>query len=617
MHVVKAAYMKGKNKVSKPLPMTLKEVSDRGWEKPDIIIVTGDAYIDHPSFGAAIIGRVLEDSGFRVGIIAQPQWDNTEDFQRLGKPELFFAVTAGNVDTMVSNYTPSLKPRKKDMYSPGGKPGKRPDRATIVYANRIHEAYPHTPIVIGGIEASLRRFAHYDFQSDKVRQSLLADAPAHLLVFGMGELQTVEIAQRMKAGEKIGEIRDIPGTMWKLPPKEWKTVPHEDKIIIPSYAEVSGNKQAFANAFAAIHDEQDPVRGKSIAQPHPKTVVIQNPPARPLSQEELDHVYELPFTRHPHPSYRKKIPALESVQFSLTTHRGCFGSCSFCAITYHQGRMITSRSIDSLVREAKTLSQMKEFKGIILGVGGPTANMYGMNCKKWEKRGACADKSCLFPEVCPLLDSSHDASMQLLTKLRKLQSVRRVFVGYGIRHDLALRSPEYMEMLCKYHISGRLTVAPESYSPHVTCLMKKPPRDIFEKFHEMFREINKKLGKEQYLLTYLMSGHPGCDFSDMAEDAEFIRDTGLYTEQIQDFTPTPMTASTCMYHTGVDPFSGEKIEVVKGRRDKKIMRAMLHYRDPRNYNLVLEGLKKAGRMDLVGNNWKSLIRRRKPHMLKK
>lgn len=591
--------------------MSLKEASARGWEQLDIIIVTGDAYIDHPSFGAAIIGRVLEDKGFRVGIIAQPAWENTEDFQKLGEPKLFFAVTAGNVDSMVSNYTPSLKPRKKDMYSPGGKPGKHPDRATIVYSNRIHEAYPDVPIVLGGIEASLRRFAHYDFQSDKVRQSLLADAPADILIFGMGESQTTELAQRMKQGEDIHRIRDIPGTIWKIPPKEWRDLPHEDIVVLPSYREVVDEKSAFANAFATIHREQDPIRGNALAQPHPKTVVVQNPPAMPLSQEELDHVYELPFTRQTHPSYKEPIPALETVRFSLTTHRGCFGSCSFCAITYHQGRMITSRSIGSILKEAKLLAKMKGFKGIITGVGGPTANMYGMKCKKWEKQGACPDKNCLYPAICPSLDVDHSASMELLTQLRKIPGVRKVFLGYGIRHDLALKSPEYIELLCRYHISGRLTVAPESYSPETTRLMRKPVREVFEDFNELFTETNKKLNKKQYLLTYLMSGHPGCDFGDMAETAEYIRDTGLYTEQVQDFTPTPMTASTCMYHTGIDPFTGEKVKVVKGRRDKKIMRSMLHYREPKNRNLVYEGLQRAGRLDLVGNNWKCLIGRKK------
>lgn len=587
--------------------MSREEMAARGWDRADIIIVTGDAYVDHPSFGAALIGRVLEDKGFRVGIIAQPRWEDTTDFRKLGSPRLFFAVTAGNVDSMVANYTPSLKPRKKDMYSPGGSPGKRPDRATLVYANRIHEAYPDTPVVLAGIEASLRRFSHYDFQSDKVRQSLLADAPADLLVFGMGETQTVEIARRLQTGERIGDIRDIPGTVWKIPPKEWKTFPRENIISIPSYTETASDKQAFARAFGVIHREQDPVRGRAIAQHHPKTVIVQNPPARPLPQAELDHVYELPYTRQPHPSYREKIPALESVRFSLTTHRGCFGSCSFCAITFHQGRMITSRSIASLIREAETLARTEEFRGIITGAGGPTANMYGMTCKKWEEKGACTDKSCLFPEICPSLNSDHAPSMEMLTALRNTEGIKKVFLGYGIRHDLALRSPEYLEILCRHHISGRLTVAPESYDPGVTALMKKPPEPVFREFREMFAAINRKLLRKQYLLTYLMSGHPGCGFEEMAETAEYIKDTGLYTEQVQDFTPTPMTASTCMYHTGIDPFTGKSVKVIRGRRDKKIMRAMLHYKDPRNRGLVFEGLNRAGRPDLIGNGRDCLI----------
>ncbi|MDY0129899.1 MAG: YgiQ family radical SAM protein, partial [Methanosarcina vacuolata] len=445
--------------------MSPEEVKARGWEELDIILISGDAYIDHSSFGTAIIGRVLEDAGFRVGVIAQPRWDSPEDFKKLGKPRLFFSVSAGNTDSMVSNLTPGLKPREKDVYSPGGKAGLRPNRAVIIYSNRIKEAFPDVPIVMGGIEASLRRFAHYDYLSDKVRQSILADAPADLIVYGMGELQVVEIAKRLQAGEDIRNIRDIPGTVWKMEVKAWKELKEraekpeqkDEKIAedaatflkqyleIPSFSEVSQDKTAFAKAFRIYFAEQNPVTGKGIVQPHPKTVIVQNRPMRLLTEAEMDHVYELPFTGETHPSYTEPVPALEMVKFSLTTHRGCFGGCAFCAITEHQGRMIASRSIESVLREAKKLTEKPDFKGIINGVGGPSANMYGMGCKTWEKKGACLDKSCLYPRICPALDTSHKKLLELLRRLRELPGVKHVFTGYGVRYDLALKDEEYLE----------------------------------------------------------------------------------------------------------------------------------------------------------------------------
>ncbi len=602
--------------VSLFLPINLKNAEKRGWDELDIIIITGDAYVEHPNFGAAIIGRVLEDAGFKVGIIAQPKWDSVEDFKKLGKPRLFFAVTAGNADSMVSNYTPSQRLRRDDSYSPGGKTGLRPNRAVVVYSNRIKEAYPDTPIVIGGIEASLRRLAHYDYWSDKVRQSILADAPANLLVYGMGELQTVEIAKRLDGGEQIGDIRDIDGTAWKMEVKRWreeKTNPNlADKYIeLPSYTEVSKDKALYAKAFKTTELEQDAVRGLGLVQPHPKTVIVQNKPMRALSQEELDHVYELPFTRETHPSYKEPVPALDVVKFSITTHRGCFGSCSFCSISMHQGRMITSRSIDSVVREAERLTRIRGFKGIINGVGGPSANMYGMECKKWEKNGACKDKLCLYPEPCPSLDTSHSQAIEMMRRLRGVEGVSKVFVGYGVRYDLALLDEEYMEELCAHHVSGQLKVAPEHYIKEVTDAMRKPGREVFERFAEKFKEINKKLGKEQYLVTFLISSHPGCTMDDMIELAEYIRDKRMYTKQVQDFTPTPMTAATCMFYTGLDPFTGEEIYVARGQREKRMQRALLRYKDPENYKLVHDALDKAGRMDLVGTAWNCLIGRKK------
>lgn len=600
--------------VSLFLPINLKNATKRGWDELDIIIVTGDAYVDHPNFGTAIIGRVLEDAGFKVGIIAQPRWDRVDDFKKLGKPRLFFAVTAGNTDSMVGNYTPSQRLRRDDTYSPGGKTGLRPNRAVVVYSNRIKEAYPDTPIVIGGIEASLRRFAHYDYWSNKVRQSILADAPANLLVYGMGELQTVEIAKRLDGGEQIGDIRDIDGTAWKLEVKRWRQEKSDfaDKYIeLPSYTEVSGDKVLYAKAFKTTELEQDAVRGLGLVQPHPKTVIIQNKPMHTLSQEELDHVYELPFTRETHPSYKEPVPALDVVKFSITTHRGCFGSCSFCAISMHQGRMITSRSIDSIVREAERLTRIMGFKGIVNGVGGPSANMYGMECKKWEKSGACKDKLCLFPEPCPSLDTSHSQTIEMMRRLRGVEGVSKVFVGYGVRYDLALLDEEYMEELCAHHVSGQLKVAPEHYIKHVTDAMRKPEREVFERFAGKFKEINKKLGKEQYLVTFLISSHPGCTMEDMIELTEYIRDKRMYTKQVQDFTPTPMTAATCMFHTGLDPFTGEEVYVARGQREKRMQRALLRYKDPKNYKLVHDALERAERMDLVGNAWNCLIGRKK------
>ncbi len=654
--------------LSKFLPRSHEEVKARGWKELDIILVTGDAYVDHSSFGTAIIGRVLEDAGFRVGVIAQPRWDSPEDFKKFGKPRLFFSVSAGNTDSMVSNLTPGLKPRNKDAYSPGGKAGLRPNRAVIIYSNRIKEAFPEVPIVLGGIEASLRRFAHYDYLSDKVRQSILADAPADLIVYGMGELQIVEIAKRLKTGEDIKNIRDIPGTVWKMEVKAWKELkekigkekfdkerveksdnsPNNKKpekkesekqyqekyeqtnekiaenpteaddpaeflkeyVEIPSFSEVSQDKAAFAKAFRMYFTEQNPVSGKEVIQPHPKTVIVQNRPMRLLKEAEMDHVYELPFTGETHPSYTEPIPALEMVKFSLTTHRGCFGGCAFCAITEHQGRMIASRSIESVLHEAKKLTEKPDFKGIINGVGGPSANMYGMECKTWEKKGACLDKSCLYPRVCPALDTSHKKLLELLRRLRELPGVKQVFTGYGVRYDLALKDEEYLEELCAHHISGQLRIAPEHFSRQVTNAMCKPGREVYEKFTQKFTALNRKCDKEQYIVNYLMSGHPSCTLEDMIEMAEYVRDHGGYTEQVQDFTPTPMTVSTCMYYTGLDPFTGKKVYVAKGKKEKAMQRALMHYRNPANYELVYEALEKAGRLDLVGNAHKCLIRRK-------
>jgi uncharacterized radical SAM protein YgiQ len=586
------------------LPMSLQEGEKRGIRQFDIILITGDAYVDHPSFGTALIGRVLWDAGFSVGIIAQPQVTSPEDFRALKAPRLFFGISSGNVDSMVDNYTPSLRRRSDDVYSPGGIP-KRPDRATIVYANRVHELFPEIPVVVGGIEASLRRFAHYDYWQDRVRQSILADAPADLLVFGMGERQMVEIAKRLAAGESVSTLRNIRGTSYTMEVAEWRNARPEGIVEIPGFAEVARDKPAYARAFALHYREQDPVRGRPVAQLHPKTVVIQNPPARPLTPEELDHIYEFPFARRAHPSYELPIPALEPVQFSVTSHRGCFGSCSFCALTHHQGRIIQSRSSDSIIREVTRMTKMPAFKGIISDVGGPTANMYHLSCDQWETCGACADKRC--SPSCKNLRTSHEEQCRLLLRIRRIPGVRQVFIGSGIRYDLALADNSgYLETICDHHISGHLKVAPEHIAREVTRIMNKPDREVFDRFCARFESVQQGKKKRQYLLPYFMSGHPGCTIPDMVALAVYIRDHNLYTEQVQDFTPTPMSVSSCMYYTGLNPFTLEPVHVPKGQ-EKKIQRALMHYRDPRNHGLVTEGLRIAGREDLIGSGKQCLV----------
>jgi len=579
------------------LPMSVKEGKQLGIDQFDIILISGDAYVDHPSFGAALIGRVLWDAGYTVGIIAQPDWKTDTDFKALGKPRLFFGISSGNVDSMVNNYTPNLKRRSDDVYSPGGIP-RRPDRATIVYTDKVHALFPGTPVVIGGIEASLRRFAHYDYWQDRVRQSILADAPADLLVFGMGERQVVEIAQNLAAGIPVKTIRDIRGTSYPISVAEWREMPREGIVEIPGYSEVSKDKTAYARAFALHYAEQDPVSGQRVVQPHPKTVIIQNPPAAPLSTPELDRIYNLPFSRRAHPSYKEPVPALEPVQFSVTSHRGCFGACSFCALTHHQGRIIQSRSPESILREVARMEKMPEFRGIVQDVGGPTANMYGLSCARWQTTGPCRDRHC-GPD-CKNLNTSHKAQCELLEKIREIPGVKKVFIGSGIRYDLVVADDsDYLSKICENHVSGHLKVAPEHISKNVTDLMNKPGRSVFERFIDRFEKIQQGKQKRQYILPYFMSGHPGCTAADMVDLALYIRDHRLYTEQVQDFTPTPMSVSTCMYYTGLNPFTLTPVYVPKGE-EKKIQRAMMQYREPRNRLLVIDGLRRAGRADLIG-----------------
>lgn len=601
------------------LPMSLEEARRKGWEELDIILVTGDAYVDHSGFGTAIIGRVLEHAGYRVGIIAQPDWTQKESFEILGKPRLFFSVSAGNADSLVNNYTPLLYKRESDMYSPGGRAGLRPDRAVIAYANRLRQAYPDVPVVAGGIEASLRRFAEYDYLSNDVRQSILADAPVDLIIYGMGELQIREIADRMNAGESLSEIREIPGTVWKMPVREWKAVKDGKSstynaslepgtfIELPDFNEVSQNKEQYARAFKAIYENQNPISGKKLVQPHPKTAIVQNPPMRGLSEAEMDEVYGLPFLRTEHPSYEEGVPGLDVVRNSITSHRGCFGGCSFCAITQHQGRAVSNRSETSILQEAQQIIDAPDFNGIINGIGGPSANMYGMTCAKWEAEGACTHLNCLVPEKCPSLNATHGRLLNLLEKLREMPGVRKVLTGYGVRFDLAVQEDGYLETLCRYHVGGQLKVAPEHFCDNVTAAMRKPNREAFEKFERRFKKINQDLGLKQYLVTFQISGHPGCTMENAVEMAEYIRDQNRYTEQVQDFTPTPMTISTCMFHTGLDPFTMEKIYVPVTRTEKKMQRVLLQYRNPDNREMIEKALETAGRTDLIGNRPDCLI----------
>ncbi len=586
------------------LPLSRAEADDLGIKQFDVILVSGDAYVDHPSFGTALIGRVLWDAGYTVGVIDQPDWKSDRDFLRLGEPRLFFGVSSGNVDSMVNNYTPSLKRRSDDVYSPGGVP-RRPDRAAIVYANKVHALFPEAPLILGGIEASLRRFAHYDYWSDSVRQSVLADAPADMIVYGMGERPLLEVASRLDSGEKIGDMRQVPGTAVKMEVKEWRSSDKSDYLEIPGYSEVSKDKRKYAEAFRLHYQEQDPFWGRTVVQAHPKTVVVQNRPARPLESDQLDHIYELTYTRRAHPSYKKPVPALEPVRFSITSHRGCFGSCSFCALTHHQGRIVQSRSTESIVKEASRIAEMPEFKGTIQDIGGPTANMFGLGCRRWKTQGACRDKLC--SAECPSMDVDHKKQVEMLRRVRAIPRVKHVFIGSGIRHDLLLHdSSGYLKDLCRHHVSGHLKIAPEHISHKVTERMHKPPVEVLDSFISIFKKVSRDLGKEQYILPYFMSGHPGCTIPDMVELAEYIRDNHLYTEQVQDFTPTPMTISTATYYTGLDPFTQEEVHVPRGE-EKKIQRALLQYRNPRNYGLVREGLRMAGRLDLVGSCDRCLI----------
>ncbi len=591
------------------LPVSKKDMKICGIDRLDFIYIIGDAYVDHSAFGPAVISRVLESHGYSVGIISQPDWHSLEDFTSLGEPRLGFLVCAGNIDSMVNHYTAAKKRRNQDFYSPGGKAGLRPDRATIVYCNKIREAYGKKyPIVIGGIEASLRRFAHYDYWSDKVRRSILTDSGADLLIYGMGEHQIVEIADLLNCGANIRDIKHIAGTVYEESPDNLPP----DCIVIPSFDEVSLDKVKYAEATNKMQREQDYVRGKILAQKDSKKFIVQNPPSPPLTTSELDKVYELPYENTYHPMYKPLggVPAIEEIKFSLTSCRGCFGSCNFCALNFHQGRTVTSRSHESLIREAEKITKMPDFKGYIHDVGGPTANFRHPSCEKQLKYGTCSDKQCLFPNPCKNLDVSHSDYTNLLRKLRKIPKVKKVFVRSGIRYDylMADKSDEFLYELCKHHISGQLRVAPEHISDNVLKYMGKPSRKIYDKFIEKFDKVNRELNIEQYAVPYLMSSHPGSTLSDAIALAEFLRDKNMQPEQVQDFYPTPGSISTCMYYTGIDPRTMKKVYVPKTYEEKQMQRALLQYRKSENYELVKKALIKAGRADLIGFGPKCLIK---------
>ena len=577
---------------------TKAEMDARGWAELDFVIISGDAYVDHPSFAPTVIGRLLESHGYRVGIIAQPDWNDVNAFKVLGKPRLASLVTAGNLDSMLNKFTAAKKHRRDDGYSPGGESGRRPDRATVVYANRMREAFKGVPIVIGGIEASLRRFAHYDYWSDTVRRSVLIDSKADVLIYGMGEKQIVALAEALdtdKLGKQLPTIKGICYVANEIP---------EGAIECPSYEAISTDKDTFAKAFKIQFDEQDPYYGKAVAQGHGNRYVVQNSPALPLTQEEMDHVYSLPYTRKWHPMYDAAggVPALAEVQFSITSHRGCFGSCSFCAITSHQGRIIQNRSHDSIVEEAKRMTTMDGFKGYIHDVGGPTANFRHVACEKQLKVGACKGKTCAAPKACPQLNTNHDDYVSILRKVRNVKGVKKVFVRSGLRYDYVLddNNKEFVKELCEHHVSGQLKVAPEHVSEHVTTIMGKANKSYFLKFKSWFDEANRKLGKQQFLVPYFMSSHPGCTLEDAIELAEFLRDQNMTPEQVQDFIPTPGSLSTAMYYTGINPLTGEPVYVAKKGRDKAMQRALMQYKREENYDLVKEALLKANRRDLIG-----------------
>lgn len=590
------------------LPINKQEMLERGWDGVDFVYVTGDSYVDHPSFGAAIITRVLESEGFKVAVLSQPDWKSTADFTQFGRPRLGFFVTSGNIDSMVAHYTAAKRLRHDDAYTAGGVSGKRPDRAVIVYSNLIKSIYPDSPVIIGGLEASLRRFAHYDYWDDKIRPSILIDSKADLLTFGMGENQTVQIAQRLDRGENISDMRDILGTCYTCPTVE---TPYEG-VECPSYENVLSSKREYAKSCRIQQDEQDHIRGRRIKQKHGKTMVVQNPPMPPLTQKELDRVYSLPYTRAYHPSYEKLggVPGIREVEFSITHNRGCFGACNFCSIAFHQGRYVTSRSKKSIVAEAEKLTHMPNFKGYIHDIGGPTANFRKPSCDYQLEHGLCKGKKCLAPKPCANLNVDHSEYLDILRSVRSLPGVKKVFIRSGIRYDYLLedRDDTFFRELVENHVSGQLKVAPEHCSASVLDKMGKPHIEAYIAFSKRYFQYTGEVNKEQYLVPYLMSSHPGSTLDDAIELALFLKKNHIRPEQVQDFYPTPGTISTCMFYTGLDPYTMEEVYVARTKHDKALQRALLQYYNPKNHHLVEEALKRAGRYDLIGYDTKCLIK---------
>lgn len=586
------------------MPVTAQEMAERGWDVPDFVYVSGDAYVDHPSFGPALICRVLEHAGYRVAMLSQPDWHDTADFERFGAPRLGFLVSAGNIDSMVNHYTVAKKPRERDSYSPGGASGRRPDRATIVYCNLIRRAFQHVPIVIGGVEASLRRFAHYDYWDDRVRNSILVDSGADILSYGMGERCILEIARALEDGAL--ERRAIRGTCRMM-----REIP-QGYIELPDVDAVRADKRAYCEMYNLSAREQDPVRGRGLAQRHGDRYLVAHPPQMPLSTRELDEVFALPFTRQWHPMYDAEggVPALDEVKFSIMATRGCFGACSFCALTFHQGRIVTARSHESVIAEARLLTQMDGFKGYIHDVGGPTANFRRPACAKQLKSGTCPDRQCMYPDICAAAQPDHSEFVQLLRKLRALPGVKKVFIRSGLRYDWLLKEkdPTFFNDLVAHHVSGQLKVAPEHVSPRVLSMMGKPGQHVFEEFARRYAELNRRMGLRQYLVCYFMSSHPGSELTDAVRLAEFLRDSGLRPEQVQDFYPTPGTLSTAMYYTGLDPRTMKPVYVARSPHEKAMQRALMQYSVPRNAPLVRQALRLAGREDLIGYGPKCLVR---------
>ena len=593
------------------LPISRADMQAQGIEQLDFVYVIGDAYVDHPSFGHAIIRRILQANGFSVGIISQPDWKNPDSISILGEPKIGFIVTGGNMDSMVNHYSVSKKRRQKDAFTPGGIMGRRPDYATVVYCNLIRRTYKHTPLIIGGLEASLRRLGHYDYWSNKVKRSILLDSGADLLLYGMGERSIVAVAEGLRSGIDIKDLTYIDGTVYKT--KDPDSV--YDGITLPSYGEICASKESYARSFYTQYCNTDPFTAKRLIEPYPnKCYVVQNPPSKPLTTSEMDAVYALPYMRTYHPSYEEAggVPAIEEVKFSLVSNRGCYGGCSFCALTFHQGRIIQTRSHESILNEAKQMVWEPDFKGYIHDVGGPTANFRGPSCDKQLTRGVCKNRQCLFPSPCPNLKVDHSDYLSLLRELRVLPNVKKVFIRSGIRFDYLIcdKDKTFFRELCEHHVSGQLKVAPEHISDSVLSLMGKPPVAVYNKFREEYKKINERIGKKQYLVPYLMSSHPGSTLKEAVELAEYLRDLGYMPEQVQDFYPTPSTLSTCMYYTGVDPRTMQKVYVPKSPHEKAMQRALIQYRNPELYDLVIEALHKAGRSDLIGFGPKCLVRPR-------